>query len=238
MSYILDALRKAERERNLGRPPSLQTVAQPQATVRNRRRGLVPVVVVVTLLLLAAMATLLWNQGRSASAASPPPAVVDIPAAAPADPAPAMLETPAIEAPDDAVASLDDLAAPQEQPPESAAVEELPPPAGQDEAGAALAVVARPAPPPRPVVDETEEPEEDAIPLLRDLPASYRADFPPLTVEIHVYDDDVAKRWVMVNARRYREGEALSEGPRIAEITPDGIVFDHRGQRALYPIAR
>jgi len=89
-----------------------------------------------------------------------------------------------------------------------------------------------------PTLQTQMQPGPGDVPLLRDLPASYRADFPALSVEVHVYDRLPEKRWVMVSSRRYREGEVLSEGPRVVSITEDGIVFDYRNQQSLYPIAR
>jgi general secretion pathway protein B len=31
--------------------------------------------------------------------------------------------------------------------------------------------------------------------------------------------------------RRYNEGQATQEGPRVERITNDGVVMDHQGQR-------
>lgn len=69
---------------------------------------------------------------------------------------------------------------------------------------------------------------------LRDMPANYRAEFPPLSIDVHVYNESPQRRFVLINGRRYREGEALAEGPRIAQIAPEGIVFDWRGEQVLY----
>lgn len=243
MSYILEALRKAEQERKLGQPPSLQAVMQHEvAEPRPPRRRLLWIALTIAVLLLLAVMTLLLLRQRSVPAEHAPPAT---PAAvSPADAATA--PAPAGAALPQDIASLDDLAVPQ--PPaatkDRASMETMPVPR------AALPAAPRPAPPPVPQT-ETEsvaEPEIDEasdveaamseVPLLREMPPNYRADFPALSVEVHVYDEDPARRWIMTGGKRYREGEALSEGPRIAEITPEGIVFDHRGQRALVPITR
>ena len=175
-------------------------------------------------------------------------AVVEIPAAAPATyPAPAEDSSESI---DPAITSLDDLA---ESEPGPMAEPEMPEPEialqPQDlqrttpataPAAPAQSVEPTPAatePTPTPQV-QIQQPGAGDVPLLRDLPAGYRADFPALSVEVHVYDRLPEKRWVMVGSRRYREGEVLSEGPRVASITEDGIVFDYRGQQSLYPITR
>lgn len=73
---------------------------------------------------------------------------------------------------------------------------------------------------------------------LKDMPAAYRAEFPPLSVDVHVYNADPQRRFVLVNGKRYREGDPLAEGPRIAEIVADGLVVDWRNERVLYTLNR
>ena len=36
---------------------------------------------------------------------------------------------------------------------------------------------------------------------------------------------------MFVNSRKYREGDALQEGPVVEQITPDGAVLSFRGSR-------
>ncbi len=50
-------------------------------------------------------------------------------------------------------------------------------------------------------------------------------------IGIHVYDRDPAKRLLLINGRRYVENQTLTEGTVIEEITPDGVVLNHRGTR-------
>lgn len=93
-------------------------------------------------------------------------------------------------------------------------------------------------PAPNPVAHPTPQPGSASAltspPRLRDMPAAYRAEFPPLTIDVHVYNENPQRRFVLINGHRYREGEALAEGPRIAQIVPEGIVFDWRGEQVLY----
>jgi general secretion pathway protein B len=72
----------------------------------------------------------------------------------------------------------------------------------------------------------------------KEMSPNYRAEFPALTVDIHVFNDDPARRFVMLNGKHYREGDTIAEGPRIVGIVPDGIVFDWRGERVLYSLTR
>jgi general secretion pathway protein B len=72
----------------------------------------------------------------------------------------------------------------------------------------------------------------------REMPPDYRADFPALRVEIHVYEKEPPRRFVLINGRRYREGERLAEGPALVEIVPEGMVLEHRGEKVLYTLGR
>lgn len=233
MSYLLEALRKAERDRQLGQPPSLESVDLPTGKAPRDQRRLVLALAATAVMLLSLILVLLLTR-QSAPAAAPVPAA---PAAPIAAPLPEPLPEPA------GPSSLDELAAVQPPTPEPL-VEPAParpaaPPrreAAKPEPARELAAPDLPeqaAPEPEPIKDEAP-----SAPPLRELPADYRADFPPLSIEVLVYDADPAKRWIMVDTRRYREGETLSEGPRIAEIRADGVVFEHRGQRALVTVGR
>jgi general secretion pathway protein B len=58
---------------------------------------------------------------------------------------------------------------------------------------------------------------------------------PELKLELHVYSNDPAQRFVFINSHKYREGENLAEGPRVEEIRGDGVVLSLRGSRFLLP---
>lgn len=234
MSYILDALRRAERERNLGKAPSLQVVMQHDAGDRPRNTARLLLIAVTLLAVAGAIAALLLRQPSA-----PEPRISETPAAAPA--APEAVAALPDEAPE--LSSLDDLAEPEPAPiappevePDLGEIAEpvvaLQPEDLQQTAPPAPTVDAEIAPPP------TQPANAGSVPLLRDLPPAYRADFPALSVEVHVFDRLPEKRWIMIGGRRYREGEVLGEGPRIVEINEEGIVFDYRGQQSLYPIIR
>ncbi|MDT0498700.1 general secretion pathway protein GspB [Algiphilus sp. W345] len=75
-------------------------------------------------------------------------------------------------------------------------------------------------------------------PALRDMSPNYRSDFPSFSVDVHVYNDDPAKRWTMIELRKYLEGQTIEAGPRIVEIRRDGIVFNWKGEIVLYPTNR
>lgn len=228
MSYLLDALRKAQRERQVGQPPSLQAVDLPtNHAPRPQHRLLLTLAATAVVLLVVVVALLLTRHATPAVAA--PAAVSPAPSAAPG-------AGPNAAGP----RSLDELTPTAPAPSESLVAEGEPAPAGAERTAAPAVAPPAPAPVREPIVAEPAEDlpadEPADVPALRELPAAYRSGFPALNIEVHVYDADPARRWIMANTRRYREGESLSEGPRVVEIRPDGVVFEHRGQQALVPV--
>jgi general secretion pathway protein B len=79
------------------------------------------------------------------------------------------------------------------------------------------------------------QPRGDGVPSINDLPPQSTAGLPRLSIDLHVYAGDAAQRFVVVNGRRYREGERLQEGPTLVRVTPDGAILDHNGLRFLLP---
>jgi general secretion pathway protein B len=52
-----------------------------------------------------------------------------------------------------------------------------------------------------------------------------------LRLDVHVYSDQPHERFVLLNMRKYHEGERLQEGPVVDAITPGGVTLSFRGQR-------
>lgn len=249
MSFILDALRKAERERNLGRTPSLQDVTHAAQRAPAAGRSWRPLVPLALLLGLLALTYLLWpglqpRTGTETPAANAPVASSDTPSMPPL-PAQESPTEPALEASVQAE-SLSDLVG-------ADVVASRRPPRTAEPANPVAAASAPVAAPPRTEPAEAavgaipEEPEPQLAPPsaeavgitpLRDMPEAYRSAFPALRVDVHVYDADPARRWVLIDGSKYLEGSTLPQGPRLESITVDGIVFAFHGQTVLLPIRR
>ena len=56
---------------------------------------------------------------------------------------------------------------------------------------------------------------------------------PEMTLELHVYSRNPAQRFIRINSASYREGDVLSEGPRVVSITQEGVILNSRGQEFL-----
>lgn len=78
----------------------------------------------------------------------------------------------------------------------------------------------------------------ESLRRFKEMPAAYRAEFPALTVDVHVYNVDNTRSFVIINGKRYRDNDTLAEGPRIVEIVSEGIIFDWRGEKVLYALGR
>ena len=68
----------------------------------------------------------------------------------------------------------------------------------------------------------------DSVPS-RDEVLAQGTQLPELRLDLHVYDLDPAKRFVFVNMRKLREGDSLPEGVRLDLITQTGAKFSFRG---------
>ena len=54
---------------------------------------------------------------------------------------------------------------------------------------------------------------------------------PPLRLDLHVYDPNPAKRFVLVNMKRLNEGQSTPDGVKVESITPDTVILSYRGSK-------
>lgn len=238
MSLILEALRRSEAQRRSGRPPALHDPSLPPARQSERPRLAIGIALGIGLGLAVGIGLWLVFDRHTGSAASPSQADDRAADAAPVGPSFPPAASPA-------------AALPAGASPAAALVRELDAPAQAPAAPAATPAPATTAGPaatadPAPVPDRATEPAtttvgtgvaeampaDDALDLNR-LDAASRALLPPLRVSMHVYDPDPMRRFVLIDGRRLREGEALTPELRLVAIERDGLRFDWRG-RALH----
>lgn len=219
MSYILDALRRADAERERGRVPGLNAQAiDLVADEAPGRRGVAPWVwamlgaaVVVALALLW---SLLSRDEPPAALASAPPALPVAPAAPmPAPPAAAPSEPPAVPRVERPVEPA--------EPPARKALPRKPP---RREAQAARRV----APAESPASAAAAEPP--ATPWAQ-LPEDFRRAVPELRIGGSTYSPNPASRMLIVNGLVQREGDEPAPGVTIRQIRLRSAVFEYRGQR-------
>lgn len=219
MSFILDALRKSDAERQRGAAPGLADVRY--ATHRGRRNLWVPLLAVVLVANIGFMAWL-WY-GRPGDRTPDNPDSTAVPVAAPAVPA-------GISPPAPAVRALAREATPVEPPVAPEVERDLPvePPAMQTPevpAADAPPAAGKASPPVSKII------ADPALPTVEQLVSAGTLDVPQLNLDLLVYNDKPAVRFVVINGRKYREGAQLTEGPTLESITPDGAILASRGQR-------
>lgn len=244
MSYILEALKKSQRERELGRVPDLsahQHLAYGEQP-RSVPWGALAVAVAFAALLIALYGTF----GRSffSSRATPPheaqsAAVAPVPVEVPSPPAAVRHETGAGSAPDEAVQVTPPIIPQAPTPTErdtapQPAVTKPPPSAVATVDAAPQIPVAETLPveeaaPEPPVVDE--EADGTGVPLLKEMPEAFQRNVPSLEVNVHVYSGQAEGRFVFINMRRYVEGDRMAEGPVLESIGPHHLVLSYQGQR-------
>jgi general secretion pathway protein B len=207
MSFILDALKKSETDRQ--QRGSTEFANVPSSSVR--REGPPAWLWVVAVLLLVNLIVLVGIMVR------PDAKVVE----AVAQPAiqPVRREAPAPIAEDFAsqVASARENAPSREEPVEPEV--KTPPPAV---AGPTVTVAPQP-------VNTT------SLPTIHELQANGMLELPEMHVDIHVYSENPEDRFVFINMAKFKEGAQLAEGPVVEEITPDGVVLSHNGTSFLLP---
>lgn len=231
MSFILDALRKSDAERQRAVTPGLADVRY--ASRRAKRNIWVPILVAVLAVNAAFLAIQFLGRDEApvnpaalpapeAPAANPPVAVLPAPGPSPTDIRPLAREAeygePLLE-PD----VVSDFAAPGPVP--APVVME----AAEPVAPVAPAAGDAPAPPqpatPSRIVAGNE------LPSAEQLIASGELNVPLLNLDLHVYSETPAGRFVVINSRRYKEGDKLSEGPQVESITSDGLILSNQGRR-------
>jgi general secretion pathway protein B len=210
MSFILDALKKSELERQRQSVPGLMDSRIAQ------RRGRLPVwAIAIGVLLginLLALGFVLLRKSPPAAPA-PPPAETSRAAAADASrPVPehfSPLDGAPVYAPEIPVAA----------------------------AGAAAKASVRPARRPDPLLvdQDTQSNNQEVLPSISEISLAGAQTLPDLHLDVHVYATKPSDRFVYINMRKYHEGAPLQEGPILERIRRDGVVLNYQGLRFLLP---
>ena len=81
------------------------------------------------------------------------------------------------------------------------------------------------------VRSRSENQGKTVLPEFKDLPGSLRAAIPVLHCAGHTYSTEPGKRMIIINDSILREGEKIDENLRLVEITWDGLILDFDGER-------
>lgn len=232
MSYILEALKKAQAERAHGAVPGVD--AQPVPTIVPRAPVSMQTWVITVLVLLALCAALFWlgpwtrqEPALPAGAARAPEAVV-APARVASTSPPQTASTPpapkAVTVPDPVV-----KAAPAPAP--AKPIRKLGERAPGEPAAVGPPQAPAPAPAAAPAPAVTPAPAPERIALLQELPAQIQREIPALAINGYIYASNPADRSVLINNRLRREGDTLADGFVLEKLLPREMVLNYRGYR-------
>lgn len=215
MSYILEALKKSEQERQIGHVPDISVVQEtPHPSAPRWPRWLLAALLLNALLLMA-IAWRPWEMHKerqidksATPIAAPPVATQPETQHTNTDPSPA--EGRASPPVDSAQVGTTPAALP-------APVTQMP----------------LPAPPSEHLVQDrvASEIEPELPPRWQDLPLEERNNLPLPHIDVHVFAREPARRFVLINLRKYQEGDTVEGGATLEAILADGIVLSYQGQR-------
>ena len=230
MSYILDALKKADAEREQGRVPGLHTPMANLETDLPPLGGRPPawVMGLGAVLVLAALGSAWWWTRPVATTPVTPTAPILTQAPTPslaATPTPlsarSVSATPVTPSPARAQAAAPtpqtEMRSPVVTPPQTVS----------------------PAPAATPAKPSTRAPihvdpattTSTQVPNLAELPEDVRRSLPALTVSGAMYSDQPASRMLLINNRVFHEGDQPVAGLVLEEIRLKSAVFRYRGTR-------
>jgi len=237
MSYILDALRKSEKERQQGTVPDFMTV-QDATAQEPKKRSLLTYLLLIALLLNAVL--LVWWLIPGSSKKS---AVVS-----------SIAEKQQVKTLGSAITPTKDE---PETGPKTATKETKPKTLAQQKKPVQPATVLKQQTDKPPLASNTKSlheasssapqqteiakqvlPESRVINKspsriynLDDLPLSVKQNLPPIAISVSLYSDDPNSRMAKINGSMIREGENLTADLKVDEITPDSVIFSYQSYR-------
>lgn len=221
MSFILDALRKSEQERQRNVTPGMVQVRGHESSARTRIWvTLVAVLVVSNIILIAS----LWLAPTPQPDVSAPPltsAPQESPATQSAVTTSAARPDPPPAQQPDRFSESRDLSAELTEPNNASAKQ------------AAIPAPAQAGPPPASKPTNQSTGTYIDVPSLAELTLAGSLKLPPLHLDMHVYSENPAERFVFINMAKHREGGSLSEGPAVDTITKEGVILSYQGRRFL-----
>jgi len=217
MSFILDALRKSEHERQRNRAPGL---AEMRTNAGNSKRGLwLPLAAILAGINLSLLA-LLWYTNMS-----------DDRSVAGNDTGQSAAQLNRNVPPSWADTARDDRALSDELESQPARFASIAP-------GAASAITGVGTTSQTPVIGGTTNDVSSAtvapvMPTVTEGIMNGTLNIQPLHLDIHVYSRKPAERFVYINNTRYTEGERVGEQLRVKAIREQGVILDHQGRDYL-----
>lgn len=232
MSYILDALRKSDQQRQRGAAPTLLAALATRVAPRPPARlayGL------LALVLVGAGVAIGWLRPWQPEQAAPAVRLAaKPPEPAPSQPAPVPPELAPKSEPEARLASAAPGAPPAPLPvptkphtPASAAAAK---PGAPHQAATEVSIKAvEPVPEQRVNTGAAAVAPAQTAMSMAELPVSIQQELPAMSIMVHAYSAKPADRLVGINNRLLHEGDEVAPGLKLEQITPDGMILNYRG---------
>jgi len=228
MSYILDALKKADQERTLGKVPDLEAAHWGERHSKRSYRwiwvlgGLLLINGILLVMLLGSDDAVVSSGDVSSGPADSVP-VAPVPGAERSKASPpreiARPREPVYVPP----------AVPDRQP---MTVKQVSPGFIPAETVVSQSAPATPAPAfVRPPVPAQPPANTSGVPEWGELSLEFRSGFTLPHLDVHVYSDKPEKRFILVDLQKFREGDTLGSGAVLEEILPGSIQLYYQGTR-------
>ena len=231
MSYILEALKKAQAERQLGSTPTIHASQLHLSDAAGARPSRLPLAASLAVAVLAVGAAVAFYMQPVAAPVAPAVPARPAPVTQAATPVPGAGVAAAAAAPL-AVTPSRVAAAP---PVPAAAVTRAAPPAPAVATTARVAAVPARAPalamatPAAPVAAAA-----DPLPLQRELPGG-GAGIPKVELGGYIYSDNPADRLIVIDRELRKEGDEVAPGLVLEQLGPGAAVMNYRGTRFRIP---
>ncbi len=204
MSYILDALKKSERDRSLGHVPTLNTVHSYPKVPASRRWLWLALALLILLILIGGViyGVMFWGQGhvfRSSGESSP--------------------------------SSLPEARGVVE--PQKPFVQAVTGPAVTDAAPGKKEVNTPPAAKPPSSRSAMTAQTLQSYPTIDDLDDGMRQRLTDIVVNVVSYAEQPSRRFVMINQKIYHQGQNVNAQLKVVEIKPDGAILRFQGREFL-----
>lgn len=244
MSYILEALKKAQAERQLGNAPTIHAPQPVQATqmgAASRKPLLAGLGAGALVVVLGGL--FVWQRAPAPAIAIQPaapaaPAASAVPVRAPAQ---MRASAPPVAAAASNMLEVSAPPAPPAPPPRPAHVAEAPvrstaPAVAAARAGESSVPARSPAAAPAPAPAPSPSPSpEDSLPYLAQLPDAMQRDVPRVAFGGYMYSANPADRLLLVDKTLRHEGEEVAPGLVLEKLLPKAAVMNFRGMRYRVP---
>lgn len=235
MSYILDALRKSDKNRKRISVPNLPEVKEVMPD-KPKKRQLWPYLIITALILNAGIFALWLGTWYSKK-----PNLIQQPSSGKQleskvlTPAQETSETSAIKPVERPVISKQLMQAKpdiqRKDTPKSTQVTDIENQAGHNASSLEqIPVAEHPQSKPQ-AIAPSEPPAENRLYKLKELPSSVRKSLPAFSIAALLYSSSPSSRMVRVNDEMMHEGEVLTSGLKLEEITADGVIFSYQNYR-------